>query len=72
MKPIDSNSRDIKAVIAAGIADLCDPAERVEAVAGTLRVDPVEARLLISRGRRLARERASEALAAAREGMETS
>jgi hypothetical protein len=56
-KPIDSSLRDIKAGIAAGIADLLPPGERVEAVVATLRVDEIEARLLISRGRRLMRER---------------
>ena len=59
MKQVTETSmRDVKAFIAVGIADMCDtPAERVEAVCGTLRVDDVEARLLISRGRRLRREK---------------
>jgi hypothetical protein len=49
------DKRDIMATIAAGIADIVPHNERVEAVQGTLRVDEIEARLLISRGRRLAR-----------------
>lgn len=54
----ESIMRDVKAGIAVGIADLCStPSERVEAVCGTLRVDDIEARLLISRGRRLRREK---------------
>lgn len=59
MKQVDeARMRDVKASIAAGIADLCStPSERVEAVCGTLRVDEIEARLLISRGRRLRRDK---------------
>lgn len=53
---IDPDKRDVMATIAAGIADLVPHNERVEAVQGTLRVDEIEARLLISRGRRLARK----------------
>lgn len=55
-----SEKRDAIAIIAAGIADICEPSERVEAVVGTLRVDEIEARLLISRGRRLRREKAAQ------------
>ena len=59
MKQCDEASmRDVKASIAVGIADLCiTPAERVEAVVGMLRVDEIEARFLISRGRRLRRDK---------------
>ena len=59
MKQVDeARMRDVKASIAVGIADLCGtPAERVEAVVGTLRVDEIEARLLISRGRRIRRDK---------------
>lgn len=54
----ETSMRDVKAFIAVGVADMFNnPAERVEAVVGTLRVDDVEARLLISRGRRLRREK---------------
>lgn len=53
------DNRDIMAKIAAEVADLVDHSERVEAVQGTLRVDELEARLLISRGRRLARKSGS-------------
>lgn len=60
MKTPESNKRDIKACIAAGIAGLCDPGDRVAAVVGTLRVDEIEARLLISRGRRLVRAATSQ------------
>lgn len=63
MKLVDeARMRDVKASIALGIADILEPHERVEAVCATLRVDEIEARLLISRGRRLRREKkASEA-----------
>jgi hypothetical protein len=47
--------RDIKAGIAASVAAMLPHEERVEAVQGLLRVDEIEARLLISHGRRLAR-----------------
>jgi hypothetical protein len=58
IKQVDeARMRDVKACIAVGIADLCEPGERVDAVSGTLRVDEIEARLLISRGRRLRREK---------------
>lgn len=58
MKPVDEASlRDIKASIALGIAEILPPEERVAAVVGTLRVDETEARLLISRGRRIARDK---------------
>lgn len=61
-------NRDFMAGIAAGIADLVPHNERVEAVQGTLRVDEIEARLLISRGRRLARRKSSKDIAQAIEG----
>lgn len=58
MKHVDEASlRDIKASIALGIAEILPPDERVAAVVGTLHVDETEARLLISRGRRIAREK---------------
>lgn len=49
------------AEIAAGIADILPHEERVEAVQAMLQVDDVEARLLISHGRRLARQKAGSA-----------
>lgn len=63
MKLVDeARMRDVKASIALGIADCLDPVDRVEAVCSILRVDEIEARLLISRGRRIRREKkASEA-----------
>lgn len=59
MKTNDSDNRDIKAGIAASVAAMLPHEERVEAVQGLLRVDEIEARLLISHGRRLARAAAS-------------
>lgn len=53
----EANLRDIKASIALGIAEILPPDERVAAVIGTLHVDETEARLLISRGRRIARDK---------------
>jgi len=62
MKQVDeARMRDVKAMIAVGIADILPVKERVASVADTLRVDEIEARLLISRGRRLARQGKNEA-----------
>lgn len=49
--------RDVKAEIAAGIAEILPPNERVESVVAMLGVDEIEARMLISRGRRIKREK---------------
>lgn len=58
MKPVDeSRMRDVKASIALGVAEILPTTERVEAVCAILKVDEIEARLLISRGRRLRREK---------------
>jgi hypothetical protein len=58
MRPSETTAdRDVKASIAVGIADLFEPAERVQAVIGIFDVDEIEARLLISHGRRLRREK---------------
>lgn len=61
MKPItDEKMRDVKAGIALEIAKILPKADRIAAVKGTLRVDDDEARELISRGRRITREKAKE------------
>lgn len=58
MKQVDeARMHDIKAAMAAEIASLCDRGEKVASVAGTLRVDGDEARRLMARGRRLARQK---------------
>lgn len=58
MKQVDeARMRDVKASIAVGAADLVPKAMRAEAVAGLLRCDEDEARELIARGRRLARQK---------------
>jgi hypothetical protein len=49
-----SDRRDIEAVIAARLAAMLSHQERVDAVQRLLHVDEIEARLLISHGRRLA------------------
>lgn len=48
---------DLKASIAAEIASVNKRRERVETVAKTLQIEEDEARRLIARGRRIARER---------------
>lgn len=50
---------DLKARIAAEIAITHKRRERVHVVAGTLQIDEDEARKLIKRGQRIARERAA-------------
>jgi hypothetical protein len=51
---------DLKAAIAAEIATKFPMKYRVGYVAGTLQIDPDEARELIARGQRIAREKAKE------------
>lgn len=64
MKPVtDTKMRDVKAGIANEVAMMLPKSERVASVKGLLQCDEDEARELIARGRRLAREKASEALA---------
>lgn len=48
---------DLKAAIAAEIASTIKRKDRVETVAGTLQIGPDEARKLIKRGQRIARDR---------------
>lgn len=58
MKPdINIAMHDLKASIAAEIASVNPRKERVSVVASTLQIENDEARTLISRGRRLARQR---------------
>jgi hypothetical protein len=52
---VTNDQRDIEAVIAAEVAARLPHQERVDAVQRLLRVDEIEAMLLISHGRRLAR-----------------
>jgi hypothetical protein len=56
MRQIDNSKRDIKAGIANAVASRLPKSERVASVKGLLQCDEEEARALISRGRRLARE----------------
>ena len=63
MKTIEASMEDLKAAIAAEIADKFPMKYRVGYVAGTLQIDPAEARELIARGRRIAREKAKERVA---------
>jgi len=63
MKPVtDNEMRNVKARIAFGITQTPGllKCERIAAVKGLIRCDEDEARALISRGRRLAREKAKE------------
>ncbi len=53
----ESKMRDVKAAIAVGAADVLPEKERVPSVAALLQCDEDEARALISRGRRIAREK---------------
>ena len=53
--------RDVAAEIAAGISEILDASERVSSVMAILRVDEIEARLLISSGRRIKREKGKAA-----------
>jgi len=62
MKQVDeSRMRDVKASIAVGAADVLPKAERAASVAALLRCDEEEARELIARGRRLARQKTERA-----------
>ncbi|MBR1230225.1 hypothetical protein JQ600_35610 [Bradyrhizobium sp. AUGA SZCCT0176] len=60
MKAIENAMHDLKASIAAEIASVNKRGERAHVVAKTLQIEEDEARYLISRGRRLAREKAKE------------
>ncbi len=65
MKPVtDTKMRDVKAAIANNVASMLPKAERVASVKGLLQCDEDEARALISRGRRIAREKAKQERAA--------
>lgn len=58
MKQVDeSRMRDVKAGIAVNAADLLPKAERSKFIAEFLRCEEDEARALIARGRRLARQK---------------
>lgn len=59
-KTMDASMHDLKAAIAAEIATKFPMKYRVGYVAGTLQIDPDEARELIARGQRIAREKAKE------------
>lgn len=59
----DSRMRDVKAAIANNVAAMLPKAERVASVKGRLQCDEDEARELIARGRRIAREKAKERVA---------
>lgn len=64
MKPVtDAKMRDVKAAIANNVASMLPKAERIASVKGLLRCDDEEARELIARGRRIAREKAKETAA---------
>ncbi len=56
MKHIDHQKRDIKAALANNVASMLPKAERVASVKGLLQCEEEEARYLIARGRRIARE----------------
>ncbi len=64
MKTIEASMEDLKAAIAAEIAIKYPPRDRVYSTARTLQIDEDEARALISRGRRIAREKAKQERAA--------
>jgi hypothetical protein len=57
------NKRDTKAVIANNVASMLPKSDRVASVKGLLQCDEDEARELIARGRRMAREKAKERVA---------
>lgn len=62
MKQVDeARMKDVKAAIAANAADLLPKAERPSGIAALLRCDETEARELIARGRRLARQKTERA-----------
>jgi hypothetical protein len=58
----DNRMRDVKAGIANEVARMLPKSERVASVKGLLQCDEDEARALISRGRRIAREKARESV----------
>jgi hypothetical protein len=62
-KVSDNKMRDVKAGIANEVARMLPKAERVASVKGLLQCDEDEARELIARGRRIAREKAKESAA---------
>lgn len=65
MKPITNNEmRDVKAMIANNVAKMLPKDERVASVKGLLQCDEDEARELIARGARIAREKAMKGRAA--------
>lgn len=49
--------RDVKAALASNIAGLLPERERVASIASFMKIEEDEARKLIARGRRIARER---------------
>lgn len=57
MKSVEVAMEDLKASIAAQLASVYKRRERISAVAETLQIDEDEARALVARGRRLARQR---------------
>lgn len=63
MRTIEASMNDLKASIAAEIASVNKRGERTHVVARTLQIDEEEARELISRGRRIAREKSKERVA---------
>lgn len=60
----DAKMRDVKAALANEVAKLVPKSDRIASVKGLLRCDEDEARYLISRGRRIAREKAKQERAA--------
>jgi hypothetical protein len=66
-----SSARDIKAVMAVRVADICQKADRTAAVCGLLRCDADEARALLSRGRRVIRREALASARSSRQSMES-
>jgi hypothetical protein len=64
MKTIDASMNDLKAAIAAEIARQFPVGQRIKSVVGALQIEPDEARALISRGRRIARQKSKQERAA--------
>ncbi|MET4289231.1 hypothetical protein ABIA95_000198 [Bradyrhizobium sp. LA8.1] len=59
MSVSENSLRDVKAFIASGIAESAPKGERLDFVCKMLSVEIGEARSLVMRGKRLARERAT-------------
>jgi hypothetical protein len=59
----DTKKRDDKAALANNVASMLPKSDRVASVKGLLQCDEDEARELIARGRRMAREKAKERVA---------